>query len=137
MGEGLFSALMLLGGQDYQSSECTSQMTFSPPVDPSLKALQLTEALRAVLEGQGSEEKRDSLRKQVSTDTAHVILKWLEKDEVSTVLFTSEGPKHSGEMDGLQTRTALYHIQHAYPTPNLTNPIDVIIIKTKTDIQIN
>lgn len=85
MGEGLSSALMQLGGQDHQSSECTSQLTLPPRVDPALKALQLTESLRAVLEVQGSEEEQDSLRKQVSTDTAHVILKWLERDEVSTV----------------------------------------------------
>lgn len=85
MGEGLFSALMRLGGQDYQTSQCTSQLTVPPHMDPALRALQLTEALRAVLEGQESEEERDSLRKQVSTDTAHIILKWLERDAVSTV----------------------------------------------------
>lgn len=84
-GEGLFSALMQLSGQDYQSSDCTSQLTLPPRVDPSLKALQLTEALRAVLEGQGSDEEQDLLRKEVSTDTAHVILKWLEREEVSCV----------------------------------------------------
>ncbi|XP_059180028.1 liprin-beta-2 [Centropristis striata] len=83
MGEGLLGALMRLGGQDCQATECTSQLTLAPLVDPALKALQLTEALRAVLEGQGSEEKQDSLRKQVSTDTAHTILKWLERDEVN------------------------------------------------------
>ncbi|XP_065809189.1 liprin-beta-2 isoform X1 [Labrus bergylta] len=83
IGEGLFSALMRLEGQDYQSSECTSQLSLPPPVDPALKALQLTEALRAVLEDQGSDEQQDSLRKQVSTDTAHVILKWLDKNEVN------------------------------------------------------
>lgn len=85
VGEGLFSALMRLGGQDYQSSDCTLELTLPPPVDPGLKALQLTEALREVLEGQGSDEEQDSLRKQVSTDTAHVILKWLEREEVSYV----------------------------------------------------
>ncbi|XP_044057122.1 liprin-beta-2 isoform X1 [Siniperca chuatsi] len=83
MGEGLFSALVQLGGQDYQSSECTLELTLPPHVDPPLKALQLTEALRVVLEGQGSEEEQDSLRKHVSTDTAHIILKWLERDEVN------------------------------------------------------
>ncbi|XP_074469714.1 liprin-beta-2 isoform X2 [Sebastes fasciatus] len=83
MGDGLFSALVRLGGQDCQASECTSQLTLDPHVDPALKALQLTEALRAVLEGQRSEEEQDSLRKQVSEDTAHVILKWLERDEVN------------------------------------------------------
>ncbi|XP_034534654.1 LOW QUALITY PROTEIN: liprin-beta-2 [Notolabrus celidotus] len=83
MGEGLFSALMRLEGQDYQSSECTSQLTLYPPVNPALKALQLTEALRKVLEDQKSEEEQNSLRRQVSTDTAHVILKWLDKKEVN------------------------------------------------------
>lgn len=95
MGDGLFSALVRLGGQDCQASECTSQLTLDPHVDPALKALQLTEALRAVLEGQRSEEEQDSLRKQVSEDTAHVILKWLERDEVSDVSHTCESPQLS------------------------------------------
>ncbi|XP_036952129.1 liprin-beta-2 isoform X2 [Acanthopagrus latus] len=78
VGEGLFAALMRLGGQDRQSSDCAD----SPPhVDPALKALQLTEALRAVLEGQRSEEEQEALRKQVSTDTANVIVKWLERED--------------------------------------------------------
>ena len=84
MGEGLFSALMEIGSQNYQSSECTQQLPL-PPVDSALKALQLTEALRVVLEGQGCEEEQDTLRKQVPTDTANVILKWLGRDEVSTI----------------------------------------------------
>ncbi|XP_034385387.1 liprin-beta-2 isoform X3 [Cyclopterus lumpus] len=83
MGQGLFGARMQLGGQDCKASECSSQLTPAPLEDPALRALQLTEGLRAVLEGQGSEEQQDSLRKQVSTDTAHVILKWLERDEVN------------------------------------------------------
>lgn len=91
IGEGLFSALMRLDVKDYQSSQSTQKLTLPPPVDPTLKALQLTDALRAVLEGQESEEEQDSLRKQVSNDTAHVILKWLERGEVSMVSFTSEG----------------------------------------------
>lgn len=85
MGEGLFSALMQLGGQDLQSSECTQRLPLPPCVDPAIRTLQLTEALRAELEGQGSEEEQSTLRKQVSTDTANVILKWLERDEVSAV----------------------------------------------------
>lgn len=89
MGEGLFRALVQLGGQDCQSSECASQLTLLPHVDPALKALQLTEGLRVVLEGQGGEEEQDSLRKQVSTDTARVILKWLERDEVSSPISIS------------------------------------------------
>ncbi|XP_073320594.1 liprin-beta-2 isoform X2 [Pagrus major] len=80
VGEGLFTALMRLGGQDCQSSDCADP---PPRVDPALKALQLTEALRAVLEGQRSEEEQEALRKQVSTDTANVIVKWLERDEVN------------------------------------------------------
>ncbi|XP_029284392.1 LOW QUALITY PROTEIN: liprin-beta-2 [Cottoperca gobio] len=83
MDEGLFSTLMRLGDQGYQASECTSQLTLHPVVDPAIKALQLTEALRTVLEGQGSEQEQESLRKQVSTDTAHVILKWLDRDKVN------------------------------------------------------
>ncbi len=90
LGEGLISALMQLGGQDHQSSVCKSQQTLPPHVDPALKALQLTEALRAMLEDQGSEEEQDSLRKQISADTAQVILKWLEKDKVNAAPLTSE-----------------------------------------------
>ncbi|XP_071344331.1 liprin-beta-2 isoform X2 [Trachinotus anak] len=68
---------------DGQSSECTKQQTLPPPMDPALKTLQLTEALRVALEGKGSEEEQDFLRRQVSTDTANVILKWLERDKVN------------------------------------------------------
>uniref|UniRef100_A0A3Q4MGS3 Liprin-beta-1/2 coiled-coil domain-containing protein n=1 Tax=Neolamprologus brichardi TaxID=32507 RepID=A0A3Q4MGS3_NEOBR len=59
------------------------QLTLPPPLDPALKALQLTEALRAVLEGQGNEEGQDALRKQVSDDTADIILKWLGRGGVN------------------------------------------------------
>uniref|UniRef100_A0A668VGU5 Liprin-beta-1/2 coiled-coil domain-containing protein n=1 Tax=Oreochromis aureus TaxID=47969 RepID=A0A668VGU5_OREAU len=62
----------------------SQQLTLPPPLDPALKALQLTEALRAVLEGQGDEEGQDALRKQVSDDTADIILKWLGRGGVST-----------------------------------------------------
>uniref|UniRef100_A0A3Q0RCY8 Liprin-beta-1/2 coiled-coil domain-containing protein n=1 Tax=Amphilophus citrinellus TaxID=61819 RepID=A0A3Q0RCY8_AMPCI len=75
---------IIAGGKDYQSPECSQQLTLPPPLDPALKALQLTEALRAMLEGQGNEEEQDALRKQVSDDTANIILKWLERGEVST-----------------------------------------------------
>lgn len=85
VGDGLFNALMRLDVQDYQSSQNTPKPTLPPPVDPTLRALQLTDALRAVLEGQGSEREQDSLRKQVSIDTVHIILKWLESSEVSIV----------------------------------------------------
>ncbi|XP_062417763.1 liprin-beta-2 isoform X3 [Pungitius pungitius] len=80
MGEGLFSALMRFGGQECKASEYTSPLTPAPPKDPALRALQLTEALRVVLQG---EEEHVCLRKQVSTDSAHVILKWLERDVVN------------------------------------------------------
>uniref|UniRef100_A0A669DJ51 PPFIA binding protein 2 n=1 Tax=Oreochromis niloticus TaxID=8128 RepID=A0A669DJ51_ORENI len=61
----------------------SQQLTLPPPLDPALKALQLTEALRAVLEGQGDEEGQDALRKQVSDDTADIILKWLGRGGVN------------------------------------------------------
>ncbi|KAI4829968.1 hypothetical protein KUCAC02_001627 [Chaenocephalus aceratus] len=85
MGEGLFTALMQTEDQDCPASECTSHLTLDPVVDHALKALQLTEALRGVLEGQGqgSEQEQHSLRNQVSTETAHIILKWLHRDEVN------------------------------------------------------
>uniref|UniRef100_A0A3Q1HJR5 Liprin-beta-1/2 coiled-coil domain-containing protein n=1 Tax=Acanthochromis polyacanthus TaxID=80966 RepID=A0A3Q1HJR5_9TELE len=75
--------------------KCTEQLTLPPHMDSALKALQLTEALRAVLEGQGSEEEQGTLRKQVSTDTADVILKWLERDEVSMVNLHSNANSES------------------------------------------
>ncbi|XP_055363178.1 liprin-beta-2 isoform X3 [Betta splendens] len=83
IGEGLFGVLMQLGGHDYQTSQCTQKLSPPPPAEPALKALHLTEALREVLEAQRSEEEQASLRKQVSTDTAHVLLKWLEGDGVN------------------------------------------------------
>lgn len=118
MSEGLFSALMRLGGQDHQSSE----LTLPPHVDPALKALQLTEALRAVLEGQGSEEEQDSLRKQVSTDTAHVILKWLERDEVSEVSLWRPSTLRTG-MDDKPQHYVTPSMQIQYPIWNIQNPI--------------
>uniref|UniRef100_H3D8H7 PPFIA binding protein 2a n=1 Tax=Tetraodon nigroviridis TaxID=99883 RepID=H3D8H7_TETNG len=45
-------------------------------MDPALKALQLTEALKALLEGWGSDREQESVRKQVATDTADVIPEW-------------------------------------------------------------
>lgn len=85
MGEGLFSALMRCGGREGKASTYTSPLTPAPLRDPALRALQLTEALRVVLQGQSSEEEHVCLRKRVSTDSAHVILKWLERDVVSAV----------------------------------------------------
>ncbi|TNN75808.1 Liprin-beta-2 [Liparis tanakae] len=110
------------GGHDRQASECSSQLTPAPLEDAALRALQLTEGLRAELGGQGSEDQQDSLRKQVSTDTAHVILKWLERDEVSAVSFTSEGPRHSNR-DGHQTRT---HMDHPVCKSNIQSEISQI-----------
>ncbi|KAK1891433.1 Liprin-beta-2 [Dissostichus eleginoides] len=95
MDEGLFTALMQIEDQDCPASECTSHLTLDPVVDHALKALQLTEALRGVLEGQGSEQEQHSLRKQVSTETAHIILKWLHRDE--------EAPQNDLDREVLQT----------------------------------
>lgn len=86
---------MWLGGQDCQASRCTSELTAPPHMDPALKALQLVEALRALLEDQGSEEEQESLKKQVSTETARVIVKWLANHEVSTALATDTIPRPS------------------------------------------
>lgn len=66
---------MGLGGQDYQTSQRTLQLTVPPDTDPAFKAFQLPEALRALLEGQGSEEKQDTLRKQASAHMKHIMLK--------------------------------------------------------------
>lgn len=112
---------MQFGGQDYHSSQCTQKLTLPPPADPALKALQLTEALRAVLEGPESEEEQASLRKKVSTDTAHIILKWLERDEVSTASHTCEGLPH-WDSDGGQIIKALYNTQCENPIPTLKDP---------------
>lgn len=62
----LFSVLMGLGDQDYQTTQRTLQLTVLPDTDPAFKAFQLPEALRALLEGHGCKEKQDTLRKQVS-----------------------------------------------------------------------
>uniref|UniRef100_A0A096M6H7 PPFIA binding protein 2 n=1 Tax=Poecilia formosa TaxID=48698 RepID=A0A096M6H7_POEFO len=59
------------------------------PVDPAFEALQLMEVLRAVLEGQSSEEKQGASCKQTSTDTANVILKWLQRDGANLTLNNS------------------------------------------------
>ncbi|XP_047437361.1 liprin-beta-2 isoform X2 [Mugil cephalus] len=96
LGEGLLSALMQLGGQDLQPSAYTQQLSLPPHLDPAVKTLQLTEALRAELEGQGSEEDQNTLRKQISPDTANVILKWLERDEVN--------PRSSANTESYQER---------------------------------
>lgn len=71
----LFSVLMGLGGQDHQTSQRTLQLTVPPDTDPAFKVFQLPEALRALLEGQGSEEKQDTLRKQASARMKHIMLK--------------------------------------------------------------
>lgn len=120
IGEGLFSALVQLGSQDCQSSQCTQKLTLPPPVDPALKALQLTEALRAVLEGQGSEEEQTSLRKEVSTDTANIILKWLQRTEVSTASCTCEGLPHL-DIDGWQVIKPSVRIRN--PLWKIQNPL--------------
>lgn len=74
---------MPVGAKSYQTSQSSSLLTDPRHTDPALTALQLTEALKASLEGWGSEQEQESVRKQVSTDTADVILRWLKRGEVS------------------------------------------------------
>ncbi|KAJ0056195.1 hypothetical protein NL108_003497, partial [Boleophthalmus pectinirostris] len=64
---------------DYQSN-CIQELN-PATADLSLKALQLTEALRAALEGQDLDQA--FFQNQVSTKAADVILKWLERGEVN------------------------------------------------------
>lgn len=87
IGQGLFRGLENLNGRDHQSSACTQQLPLPPPVDPAAEAFRLTEALRAVLESQGSVDDQGALRKQVTPETANVILKWLGINEVRVALF--------------------------------------------------
>uniref|UniRef100_A0A096LT14 PPFIA binding protein 2 n=1 Tax=Poecilia formosa TaxID=48698 RepID=A0A096LT14_POEFO len=65
------------------------ELPLPTPVDPAFEALQLMEVLRAVLEGQSSEEKQGASCKQTSTDTANVILKWLQRDGANLTLNNS------------------------------------------------
>lgn len=89
MCKGLSSPLGELGGQDYPPSDCTQQLPLPHPlVDPAAEAFRLTEALRAMLESQGSVDDQGALRKQVSTEAANVILRWLGIKEVQAVLFS-------------------------------------------------
>lgn len=69
--------------QGYKSSDVDPELPLPTPVDPAFVALELMEVLRAVLEGQRNEEKQGALSKRMSTDTTNVILKWLQRDEVS------------------------------------------------------
>lgn len=95
MGEGLSSALVRLGGHDqHQTSQCATQPKVPPHGDPALKVLELTEALRVLLADQGSHEERDILRRQVSGDTAQMILEWLARDEVSCCVTPEQTHKH-------------------------------------------
>lgn len=75
---------MGLSGQSRPSPELTQQPTLPLALDPGLRVLQLAEDLRAELEGQQSLEDQKCLRKQVSSDTVHTLLEWLERVEVST-----------------------------------------------------
>lgn len=111
MGKGLLGALDELGGQDYQPSDCTQQLPLPHHlVDPAAEAFRLTEALRAMLESQGSVD-QGALRKQVTTETANVILKWLGINEVQSVLFTGEGCIHTcinNSLDNIITEGFIY-----------------------------
>lgn len=75
---------MQLGVTNDQTPQSSSKSSDPHYMDPALKALQLTEALKALLEGWGSDRELESVRKQVAKDTADVILRWLTRDEVST-----------------------------------------------------
>lgn len=62
--------------------ELPGPVTYSAP----LRVLQLTEELREVLELQDSREDADSLRRQIPSDTAYMLLLWLTQGlAVSTV----------------------------------------------------
>ncbi|XP_032416953.1 liprin-beta-2 isoform X4 [Xiphophorus hellerii] len=89
MYEGVFSPPMQPCDQGYKSSDVDPELPLPTPVDPAFVALELMEVLMAVLEGQRSEEKQGALSKQMSTDTANVILKWLQRDEANLTLNNS------------------------------------------------
>ncbi|CAG05716.1 unnamed protein product [Tetraodon nigroviridis] len=72
-GTTLFSDVMQSRVTNEQTPQSCSQSTDPRYMDPALKALQLTEALKALLEGWGSDREQESVRKQVATDTADVI----------------------------------------------------------------
>ncbi|XP_078800671.1 liprin-beta-2 isoform X5 [Oryzias latipes] len=95
-GEGLLDAPLQIDRQGYQSPGCVQKLPLPPYLDPSLEALRLTEALRALLEGQTCKEEQEALRKQVSLDTASVILKWLQR--------TEENPRSSSNSESYQER---------------------------------
>lgn len=108
--EGLFSALVRLDGQDHQQTfQCGSAPTVPPRRDPELKVLQLTEALRALLEGQVSPEEQDSLRRRVSGDTAQVILEWLAREQVGSA-------SHQSRRTNLTAGLMLHFLKSSYRT---------------------
>ncbi|XP_016525894.1 liprin-beta-2 isoform X4 [Poecilia formosa] len=118
MCEGLLSPPMQPCNQGYKSSDVDPELPLPTPVDPAFEALQLMEVLRAVLEGQSSEEKQGASCKQTSTDTANVILKWLQRDGANLTLNNSsesyqerlsrlEGDKESLILQELVHRTSL------------------------------
>lgn len=75
-----------MGSQNHhQSTECAALRKDLPQGDLGLKVLQLTKALRGLLEAQDSHEEQDFLRRQVSGDTVQKILEWLSRDQVGSV----------------------------------------------------
>lgn len=105
MGKGLFSAPEELGGQDCQPSDCTQPLSL-----PHLLVDPAAEALRAMPESQGSVD-QGALRKQVTTETANVVLKWLGTNEVQSVLLTGEGCMHkliNNLLDNIITEGFIY-----------------------------
>lgn len=83
MCEDLFTPPMQSHEQGYKSSDGDPPFHLPTPMDPAFEALQLMEVLRAVLEGQKSEDDQAALSKQTSKDTANVILQWLQTCEVN------------------------------------------------------
>jgi hypothetical protein len=69
----------------------------SPGSVGPLQVLQLVEDLRLALELQPREEERDTLRAQVPSSTAHMLMDWLEMDRYSErVSVSSKQEAHLG-----------------------------------------
>lgn len=122
-----------MDGQGHQSPECVEKPPLPPHWDPSLEALQLTEALRALLEGQECEEKQEALRKQVSHDTASVVLEWLQRTEVSlsypnyTTLF-KRNKKHTFQHKYMEYWETVENVQSSSNTTESTGFISYCLI---------
>lgn len=72
-----FSAVTQLGVPSDRPPSSSSRSTDPRCTDPGLKAL------KALLEGWGSDREQETAAKRVATDTADVLLRWLRRGEVS------------------------------------------------------